>query len=595
MKKVLQYLVLAIALTSSLMQVHAQYDDYSDHSDFKVDGIRYRIVDGDAIVTFGPYDILACMGGTIIGACPNGYEGDVVIPETVTYEGVQYNVTAIDEMAFYACENLTSVIMPSSIISIGESAFFDSNEIKEIELPESMRNLEHFAFSHCDKLESLISPSSISWIGSGVVYECKNLKYIEIPDPDSGIDIALNAFDKCPELEKIKVLSSDPSKFKVYTDEFLGVNYDKCVLCVPFGAAAAYKNTNLWGKFKTIKEMPCSPMLENGKEWGYVNYYDRSDYHFDSPMEFYRLCCGPKVSVDGVEYTEILKYNSFSLPENPETVAVMREENGRVYIRYSNDFKRGDSHFDLFPQYNCEGEFLIYDFNMGVGDVMTLDYFSENPDNVSSEETVYLRCVETGVVDTEYGKRKFLKFDKSANFNSDYWTSYEYLLEGVGPLGNCDFTVPYRADNRASMSKGSSFDDMDLLYMRKLNEKDAEGNQYRGDLVYKAANYDVMGIYDPSEWHWPASAEGEVLTKSTKDTMAMPDLSIYSNFTGEFKSDNGVITEVIVLDVLGRELSHFYPNDTQFKLDMSDMKEMMKIVTVRTENGQRSFRLNNIL
>lgn len=333
------------------------------------------------------------------------------------------------------------------------------------------------------------------------------------------------------------------------------------------------------------------PMLEEGKEWGYVNYHGESDYHFDSPMEFYRLCCGPKVSVDGVEYTKILKYNSFSLPESAEIVAIMREENGKVYIRYSEDFKRKDSHFDIFAQYNCNGEYLIYDFNMEVSDVLTLDYFSENPDNVSSEETVYLKCVETGVIDTEYGKRKFLKFDKSANFSSDYWTSYEYMLEGVGPLGNCDFTVPYRADNRAAMSKGSSFDDMDLLYVRKQNEKDAEGNQYKGELIYKAANYDVKGLYDPSEWYWPASAKEKMVAKSANDTMAMPDLSIYSILDEEFKSDNGVITEVIVKDVLGRELSHFYPNDTQYKLDLSDIKEMMKIVTVRTESGQRSFRL----
>lgn len=79
MKKKLPLLVLALVLTSSLMQVHAQYDDYPDNSDFKVDGICYKIVDGDAIVTFGPYDTLACLDGTHNVACPNGYEGDVVI------------------------------------------------------------------------------------------------------------------------------------------------------------------------------------------------------------------------------------------------------------------------------------------------------------------------------------------------------------------------------------------------------------------------------------------------------------------------------------------------------------------------------------
>lgn len=537
---------------------------------------------------------MACLDGTHNVACPNGYEGDVVIPETVSHEGVQYNVTGIDEMAFYECENLTSVIMPSSIRSIGKSAFFGSNEIKEIELPESLRNLEHFAFSHCDKLESLILPSSISWIGSGVVYYCDNLKYIEIPDPDSEIDIALNAFDKCFALEKIKVLSSDPSKFKVYTDEFMGVNYDKCVLCVPFGAAAAYKNTNLWGKFKTIKEMPCSPMLEYGKEWGYVNYHKNSELYYQKPMDFYRLCCGPLVTVDGTNYISILKYSTFALPEYPVIVAFMREDNGKVYIRYPEDYHPTENHFNLFTYKSLTGEFLIYNFNMEEGDELTLPYFGEDPDNITSSESILLKCIETGFVETANGKRKYLKFDKTTNYLTEFFTTYEYLVEGVGPIGNCDFTVPYRGDDRAA-SMSHTFDDMDLLYLRKQNDKDSEGNQYRGDLVYKTANYDVKGVYDPSEWYWPTSAKGEMVMKSTNDTMAMPDLSIYSDYTGEFKSDNGVITEVIVLDVLGRELSHFYPNDAQFKLDMSEIKEMMTIVTVRTESGQRSFRLNKIL
>lgn len=55
-----------------------------------------------------------------------GYEkpsGDLIIPETVTYEGETYIVTRISNDAFEWCQELTSVTIPNSITEIGENAF----------------------------------------------------------------------------------------------------------------------------------------------------------------------------------------------------------------------------------------------------------------------------------------------------------------------------------------------------------------------------------------------------------------------------------------------------------------------------------------
>jgi len=53
----------------------------------------------------------------------NYYEGDIVIPETVEYDGNDYSVTSIGDEAFYGCSGLTSVTIPNSVTSIGEGAF----------------------------------------------------------------------------------------------------------------------------------------------------------------------------------------------------------------------------------------------------------------------------------------------------------------------------------------------------------------------------------------------------------------------------------------------------------------------------------------
>ena len=51
------------------------------------------------------------------------YNGDIVIPETVVYEGVTYSVTSIGDYAFWDCSDLASVTIPNSVTSIGDRAF----------------------------------------------------------------------------------------------------------------------------------------------------------------------------------------------------------------------------------------------------------------------------------------------------------------------------------------------------------------------------------------------------------------------------------------------------------------------------------------
>ena len=55
----------------------------------------------------------------------NEYQGNVVIPEEVTYMNRTRKVTSIGDRAFYNCEYLTSITIPNSVTSIGSSAFYE--------------------------------------------------------------------------------------------------------------------------------------------------------------------------------------------------------------------------------------------------------------------------------------------------------------------------------------------------------------------------------------------------------------------------------------------------------------------------------------
>ena len=51
------------------------------------------------------------------------YSGAVVIPETVTYNGITYSVTSLGDGCFADCSYLTSITIPNSVTSLGSSFF----------------------------------------------------------------------------------------------------------------------------------------------------------------------------------------------------------------------------------------------------------------------------------------------------------------------------------------------------------------------------------------------------------------------------------------------------------------------------------------
>lgn len=86
-------------------------------SDIEIDGIFYEL-DSDAQVAIVTYQ-----GDSEYDS--EEYSGSVVIPESVTYKGVTYNVAEIGQRAFAVCRNLTSIAIPSTVYMIGSGAFED--------------------------------------------------------------------------------------------------------------------------------------------------------------------------------------------------------------------------------------------------------------------------------------------------------------------------------------------------------------------------------------------------------------------------------------------------------------------------------------
>ncbi len=121
------------------------------------------------------------------------YHGSIVIPQSVTYGGVEYSVTKIMGYAFEDCSGLTSITIPNSVTSIGEYAFHGCTGLTSITIPNSVTSIERYAFWWCTGLTSITIPNSVTSIGEFTFRGCSSLTSIIFPN--SVISFGSGAFE----------------------------------------------------------------------------------------------------------------------------------------------------------------------------------------------------------------------------------------------------------------------------------------------------------------------------------------------------------------------------------------------------------------
>ncbi len=87
---------------------------------------------------------------------------------------VPYGIETIDSYAFYNT-GLKSIVLPESLVTIGERAFSNCKSLEQINLPESLTTLSQDAFSGCKSLKEISIPDKIKLINYGVFMNCESL------------------------------------------------------------------------------------------------------------------------------------------------------------------------------------------------------------------------------------------------------------------------------------------------------------------------------------------------------------------------------------------------------------------------------------
>ena len=282
---------------------------FASAHDFEVDGIYYSRISGTEVsVTYR---------GNSYNSYSNEYTGDVVIASTVSYNSVEYSVTAIASSAFSGCSGLTSVSMPNSVTTIGSSAF-----------------------SGCSRLTAVTIPNSVTTIGSSAFFGCSGLTSVNITDIGAWCNISFvsavsnplgyahNLYLNGEKIENL-VIPETIEAIKAYTfDSYTGLTTVTIPNTVTSIGSSAFRGCSgltavtIPGSVRTIGNYAfdgCSSIkeitIEDGDETLSLGYnVSNNGLFYDSPFE--KLYLGRNLSyATGSYYGYSPFYNKTSLTE----------------------------------------------------------------------------------------------------------------------------------------------------------------------------------------------------------------------------------------------------------------------------------------
>jgi len=116
------------------------------------------------------------------------------------------SVTSIGNYAFYSCDALESITIPSSVTHIGNYAFGWCDSIVSIIIPSGVTHIGIGAFIQCNSLTTITIPNGVTSIGNDAFYDCDALESITIPN--SVTEIGSDAFSYCPALNSVTIPES---------------------------------------------------------------------------------------------------------------------------------------------------------------------------------------------------------------------------------------------------------------------------------------------------------------------------------------------------------------------------------------------------
>ena len=274
--------------------------------------LYYKINGSNVTVTY------PCAAGS--GLYWSGFSeptGALTIPSSVSYNGTTYNVTAIDEYAFYGCGGLTSVTVPTTVTEIGIRAFYYCYYLTAVNIPDGITTINNYCFYSCDRLTSITIPSSVTSIKAGAFSDCSGLQEMTV-SPNNPPSTGSNAFYHVP------------TNIPVY------------LLC---GRSSAYSASSEWSRFTNFHERPnyAVTALSSDNTMGTVEVQIQPTCQSDIAV----ISATPNPSHRFVSWND-------NITDNPRQVVVTRD------TTFTATFEFVDTTTATYEIRTCTGQTLLF-------------------------------------------------------------------------------------------------------------------------------------------------------------------------------------------------------------------------------------------
>ena len=313
-----------------------------------------------------------------------------MMPNLKNLDIAEVNITALPTQAFYNSKNVEHLILPNTLITIGEEMFYQS-DLRSVVIPTNVTTVGYSAFKRCSSLTTVTfeKESQLKTIGGDYYYgafsDCTALTSIEIPA--SVETIGNTAFSDCSSLAT--------------------VTFEKGSRLKTIGNNAYYRCTSL-----TSIEIPAS--VETIEKKAFMHCSSLATVTFEKGSQL-KTIAGD--SYDGA-FSDCTSLTSIEIPASVETIEATAFKRCSKFATVT--FEKGSQLKTIGGGYSSSSHFGTYsDYYGAFSDCSSLTSI-EIPASVETiEATAFKRCSKLTTITFEKGS--LLK-----TIGGGYYSSYYY-------------------------------------------------------------------------------------------------------------------------------------------------------------------------
>ena len=388
-----------------------------------------------------------------------------MMPNLKNLDIAEVNITALPTQAFYNSKNVEHLILPNTLITIGEEMFYQS-DLRSVVIPTNVTTVGYSAFKRCSSLTTVTfeKESQLKTIGGDYYYgafsDCTALTSIEIPA--SVETIGNTAFSDCSSLAT--------------------VTFEKGSRLKTIGNNAYYRCTSL-----TSIEIPAS--VETIEKKAFMHCSSLATVTFEKGSQL-KTIAGD--SYDGA-FSDCTALTSIEIPASVETIEATAFK--RCSKLATVTFEKGSQLKTIGGGYSSSSHFGTYsDYYGAFSDCSSLTSI-EIPASVETiEATAFKRCSKLTTITFEKGS--LLK-----TIGGGYYSSYYH-----GAFSDCSSLTSIEIPASVETIEATAFSDCSKLAtvtFEKGSQLKIIGGGYSSSYYYGA----FLGCSSLTSIEIPASVE----------------------------------------------------------------------------------------